>query len=295
MPDFRQYNLFGTVLTEEAPTSNYRGESPDNTIPLQTVRKRDGREYAMVSAEALRNGMREMMPGMGLPVCRTRLYNQGQLAVKYEGFPSADWADLFFMGFMVADAAQMKANPDKDFRRESLLQVNNAVALSPHLKDQQILQSPKNVDSKSNSALLHREISYTAFQYPFAMALRECYKHPDWTRGLLRILAQLNKVAGGHARAYYEMAPRSMVLRLSRQRAAGYTNYGFDDEGYFEPLDRIGEDDLPGDEFWVSGDIVRSMGAPTKDRLTAQGVRLFANPLRGMEALADHLFGPEEG
>ena len=48
-------NLFSTVLTYAAPSSNYRGESTRNRSVIQKITK--GRaEYAVISPEAIRNG-----------------------------------------------------------------------------------------------------------------------------------------------------------------------------------------------------------------------------------------------
>ncbi len=61
MTQNRQKNLFATVLTYAAPSSNYRGESEENRTIIQKVT--DGRhEYAIISPEAMRNapGKREV-------------------------------------------------------------------------------------------------------------------------------------------------------------------------------------------------------------------------------------------
>ncbi|VEP14007.1 hypothetical protein H1P_2310005 [Hyella patelloides LEGE 07179] len=60
---------------------------------------------------------------------------------------------------------------------------------------------------------------------------------------MLDAIAQLNNVAGGHARAYYEFAPRSVFARLTPKLVAGYKTYGFDDEGNFAELNRIAKRD----------------------------------------------------
>ena len=47
-------NLFATVLTYPAPSSNYRGESEENRTMLQKITK-GGKDYTIVSPEAMRN------------------------------------------------------------------------------------------------------------------------------------------------------------------------------------------------------------------------------------------------
>ena len=68
-------------------------------------------------------------------------------------------------------------------------------------------------------------------------------------------------MAGGHARSYFEMAPRSLVARLTPSLVAAFDTYGFDLEWGFRDLARIKEGDLPGSEFVVAGALAREMGA----------------------------------
>ena len=58
----------------------------------------------------------------------------------------------------------------------------------------------------------------------------------------------------------------------------GYNSYGFDESGNFSELVRIKKGDLPGNEFWLGGEIVRKMGAEEKKRLAAEKVTLDENP-----------------
>ena len=75
-------------------------------------------------------------------------------------------------------------------KRDSVLRMNMAVALQPYRFDATFHQSPLNAgDSKwknaSTSALLHREVSHTAFQYPFALNLEDCKTKKPWAKALL--------------------------------------------------------------------------------------------------------------
>src|SRR5262245_18050393 len=153
-------------------------------------------------------------------------------------------------------------------KRDSVFRMNRALALTPYRFKAVFHQSPHNGgkspwknDSKSN--LLHREVEHTAYQYPFALAQRDCQPQPDWTKALLKAISELNEVAGGHARSYYEMAPASIVARLTPSLVAGYDTYGFDDKGGFADLvggrSRVNSSDLPGAEFWIGREIVRKM------------------------------------
>lgn len=281
-------NIFATVLTYAAPSSNYRGESEENRTILQRI-TRGGAEYAIISPESMRNALREQIAGYDLPTNRRRLHDVGQLAVEFREFPNADkFADDFFFGFMVADEKSVpKGQPAK---RDSVLRMNVAVALSPYRFDATFHQSPLNAGdspwkNSATSALLHKEVSYTAFQYPFALAMRDCESRPEWTKKLLVGIGELSNVAGGHARSYFEMAPKSIVARVTTSLAAGFDTYGFNEKGEFPELKRIHSNDLPGAEFLVGGELARGLPSEVKDRLSKEGVQFFDSPQKLLEAL----------
>lgn len=300
-----QLNLFATVLTYPAPSSNYRGESEENRTVLQKIVK-NGQKYAVVSPESIRNALRETLITMDQPHNRTRLHSEDQLAVEFKEYPNADkYADDFLFGYMVAQTKEVKEMKKQNLppKRDSVLRCNMAVALSPYKYDAVFHQSPLNAGDSpwknaSTSALLHREVTHTAFQYPFALSQRDCQEKPEWTKALLNAIAQLNGVAGGHARAYYEFAPRSVVARLTPRLVAGYKTYGFHEDGSFPELERLGkadaEDcDLPGNEFWLGGEIVRNLDHKEKSRLEDAGVHLYANPEKLFADLAEQFMGGE--
>jgi len=291
-------NLFGTVLSYAAPSSNYRGESEENRTVLQKITK-DGTEYTVISPESMRNALREMLAARGLPMNRTRLHTEDQLAVEFKAFPdAAKFADDFLFGFFVADQDAIKKQRGKPAKRDSILRMNMAVALTPYRFDAVLHQSPLNAGASpwknaATSALIHREVTHTAYQYPFALALSDCTGHPkggQWTRELLQAISELSNVAGGHARSYFEMAPRSIVARLTPSLVAGYDTYGFDPNGGFPELRRIHRDDLPGKEFWLGGEIVRNLSPAERTRLEGEGVVLRESPQRLLAEVADAAF-----
>lgn len=291
-------NLFATVLTHAAPSSNYRGESEENRTVIQRIKK-GNHEYAVVSPEAMRNALREILAARELPVNRTRLHEEEQLAVEFKDFPDASkYADDFIFGYLVADAKVMKKHK-RPAKRDSVLRMNLAVALEAYRFDATFHQSPLNAGkspwkNSATSALLHRETSYTAYQYPFALAGADCMQGsgPAWIRSLIVAIGELSDVAGGHARSLYEMAPRSIVVRIGTSLVAGYDSYGFDPAGNFpEIIARIGAGDLPGEEFLIGGELARSMSADAKKALVAKGVALDDNPQRLLVLAADRLLG----
>jgi CRISPR-associated protein Cst2 len=291
-------NLFATILTYPAPSSNYRGESEENRTVLQKIAK-GKQEYTVISPESMRNALREMLIKAGLPCNRTRLYDQDQLAVEFKEFPNSEkYADDFLFGFMVADNDAIKKNKGLPSKRDSILRMNMAVALTPYRFDATFHQSPLNAGASpwknsSTSALLHREVAHTAYQYPFALAYSDCKNKPEWVQALIQAISQLSDVAGGHARSYYEMAPKSIVARLTPNLVAGYNTYGFNEQEEFIELTRINANDLPGDEFWIGGEIVRSMSSQQQEYLENQGVHLYENPQKLLVDLADEFLASE--
>ena len=291
----RTNNLFGTILTYPAPSSNYRGESEENRTMLQKITK-NGKEYTIVSPESIRNALREMLFQHDASWCnRKRLHNEDQLAVEFKEFPNADkYADDFLFGFMVADKDAIKKNRKLDAKRDSVIRINMAVALTPYRFDAVFNQSPLNAGKSpwknaATSALLHREVSHTAYQYPFALSFQDCSKGsgPEWTKVALRSIGELTNVAGGHARSYFEMSPASILVRLTPSLVAGYNTYGFDESGKFSELARIKKDDLPGNEFWIGGQIVRNMSDEEHKRLEKEGAKIYENPQKLIADVAE--------
>lgn len=306
-------NLFGTVLTYTAPSANYRGESAENRAVIQKITI-DRFEHAIISPEAMRNALRETLKALGLPCNRERLGDEEQLAVRFTDYPDESrFADDFFMGWLVAASGKDRVKIRKEleakgrdpdtftFKRDSILRMNMAVALDPYRHDTVFTQSPldatdKGVKAHSNdtsSNLLLRETTVTAFQYPFALNLEDCRPHMDWTRSLLQGIGELNDVAGNHARSYFEMAPASIVLRLTPRLVAGYDTYGFrnHDERHTLPevVEGIAQGDYPGSEFFLGGKLVKDLSEAQLGALEAAGATLDRNPQRLLATVAERL------
>jgi CRISPR-associated protein Cst2 len=318
-------NVFGTALTYPAPSANYRGESELNRAIVQKVT--DGRfEYPIISPEAMRNALREILAGYRLPVNRTRLHDEDQLAVQFADFPWPDrYADDFLFGYLVADRKQVPAEVvkarDFTYKRDSVLRMNLAKGVSPYRHDALLTQSPMTLNrswqNAGTSALLHRETVVTAFQYPFALnvddfrlgderAPVEGVQRPgggtygsrgeqraDWLRHLLRAISELNGVAGNHARSYFEMAPASVVVRVSTSLVAGYDLYAFDEQGRLpEIVEGIRAGDLPGAELILGGKLVREvLDEPTQAALRERGATLERTAQRALDVAAQRATG----
>ena len=316
-------NLFATVLTYPAPSANYRGESEQNRTIIQKIT--DGRlEYPVISPEAIRNALREILAAYDLPCNRSRLHDEEQLAVKFAEYPNPEkYIDDFFFGYLVAagtadrkkileDLKKKKRHDDFQFKRDSILRMNLAKSLEPYRHNSLFTQSPKSVDSPwqnaDTSALLHRETVQTAFQYPIALNLNEC-KDKTFTKKteageqqvsglefLLKAISELNGVAGNHARSYYEMAPASIVIRLSNSLVAGYNTYGFTKEGDFpEIIEGILKEDYPGNEFYIGGKIVKDMAEQRQKELKEKKVTLDRSAQRLTATVSSKILGKELG
>ena len=311
----RPLNLFATVLTHAAPSSNYRGESEQNRTVLQKIARGDD-QFAIISADSIRNALRETLAILEQPCNRERVYDAGQLAVSFIELPNPDkYIDDWAFGYMVAKEKEYADKMSHPAKRDSLIRLNTAVALEPYRFEASLHQSPDNVnkprtkvfwrnsnkkdkeDSEQDgkgASVLFREASYTAFQYPFALAGRDCRDKPEWTRALLQSISELNGVAGAHARSYFEFAPCSIVVRLTSKLVAGFDTYGFDEDGNWRELNRLQDDDLPANEFWLGGAIVRDMKSKQPDRaeaLEVAGAKLYANPDNLFNELADAFLG----
>jgi CRISPR-associated protein Cst2 len=311
-------NLFATILTYPAPSANYRGESELNRSVIQKVT--DGRfDYPIFSPESMRNALREILAGAGyeLPCNRVRLPDEDQLAVKFSDYPDPDkYADDFFFGYLVAASGTDRKKIRKEieegrgkeaaaeftFKRDSILRMNMAKGLEPYRFSAVFTQSPlapkdgPNKSAYSNattSALLHRETAVTAFQYPFALNLNDCKPKADWTRKLLKAIGELNDVAGNHARSYFEMAPASVIVRLTNSLVAGFNTYCFKPDGKLpDVIDDIIKGDYPGREFYLGGEIVkRGPLMERADTLRQAGVTLERDPRKLLEIVADKALG----
>lgn len=306
-------NLFASVLTYPAPSANYRGESELNRSVIQKVTDRRF-DYPIISPEAMRNALREILAGYGLPCNRERLHDEEQLAVKFSDYPNPNqFVDDFIFGYLVAagksDRAKILKEVDRKdftFKRDSVLRMNLAKGLEPYRHNAIFTQSPLAAEGSkyknaTTSALLHRETAVTPFQYPFAINLNDCAAKPDWTKQLLKAIGELNGVAGNHARSYFEMAPASIVIRLTNQLVAGYETYGFKQVsetadgvryGFPEVVNGILHDppDYDGTEFYIGGRIVKEMEEATIAPLTERGVTLDRDPRRLINTVSEKAF-----
>jgi len=250
-----------------------------------------------------------------------------QLAVRYAKYPDpAAYIDDFFFGYLLAvkgkelDKLRKEKKDKYPLKRDSVLRMNLAKGLEPYRHNSVFTQSPKFADGNpwtpgggdaaAKSGLLHRETCVTAFQYPFALSGNDCEcrdegcKHElpqkeekaackrQWTRKLLQAIGELNGVAGNHARSYFEMAPASIIIRLTDSLVAGYRTYCFKPKGLPDLIDDLVNGDYPGDEFYLGGELVkRDLPEDSQKKLKDQGVALERDPRKLLNIVATEFAG----
>jgi CRISPR-associated protein Cst2 len=304
--------IFGTIVTNIAPSANHTGEGELNRSPLQKMIGPDGKPYAYFSSPSLRNGFRETARKAGLPLNRSRVEDANQPTVRMEDYPNPQtYYDDFVFGYLIAAGASDRAkilakiverrhsSDGFTFKRDSVLRINYATALSPYRFDTTLSQSPYQEGPWQNdttSSLFHREVSFSAFQYPFSLDVEPFINadRRDWGRKTLELIGQLNEVAGNHARTLFTFDPASIVVRVTKRQVSGYEPYGFTSPESFPSLvDDLVSRDLPGEEFWLGGRLMKILPEQQAKALTARGVYLHRSPQKLLAAVAAVAF-PEK-
>jgi CRISPR-associated protein Cst2 len=296
--------MFGTILTYEAPSSNYGGENADgdNRNSLQKM-PIDGVEYPFVSSNAYRNALRESMERLGgfewgKNINRRRVLDDPnpQAQVAYSAIPDEDkyFDDLVF-GYVIANSKELsKDGAAIKHGRDSLLFVNHFRAITPYLHAAASFhQSPKDtskiVANSKESVLFHREIVNTSFQAPFGLDIHGFVGKPKVLTALLSSIGDPGMVSGNQARTLFDFSPRSIVVRLCNAGCGQYKAYGFDKDGNFTDLSRINESDLDAKEWWLGGEVVRDMNEKRRKELESLGAKLYLNPQRMLADIAKEL------
>lgn len=288
-------NLYLSLLTQPAPSANYRGESEQNRAIIQKITIGQN-EYPVVSPEAIRNALREMLQAYGLEVNREREHNEDQLAVRFKDVPWPEkYVDDFYFGYMVANKKEAEGALSKErkesfrYKRDSVVRNNLAVGLTPYRYETLFTQSPMHTKDSpwknaSSSQLLHRELTFTPYQFPIALNLADCKldpanpddRHNVWFSHLLQALTELNGVAGNHARSYFEMAPVSAVARLTTRLASGFPLYPYKQDGSApDVVEAILAGDISGRGFRLGGELVKAMPSEQQEALVAKEVQLY--------------------
>jgi CRISPR-associated protein Cst2 len=163
--------IFGVVVTRPAPSAGTGGETELNRGTLQKITGPTGAIHAKFTSPSLRNGLRETAIEAEFSVNRRRVKNAGQPTVTLTGpIDPKENLDDALLGSMVAEKGSGGAQT-----RDSMLLINEAISLSPYRRDTSYHQSPRFVSEDDSgrkteaSALIHKEVCFSAFQYPFAL------------------------------------------------------------------------------------------------------------------------------
>jgi len=117
-------------------------------------------------------------------------------------------------------------------------------------------------------------------------------QYRDWLRYLLHSLSELNGAAGNHARSYFQMAPASIVIRVTNRLVSGYGLYGFQSDGSFpEVVDGILHGDYPGSEFLFGGRLVRVLSEGDRKALEERGAALYRTSSEALDRVAQRVTG----
>ena len=97
--------------------------------------------------------------------------------------PEAYRAELEIYGKENQFVHAIANNPDLIPKRDSIFRNNLAVGLSSDINIH-LQQAPRNTENSpwnniSETTLLYRQVSYTAYQYPFALSRSDCISKPD--------------------------------------------------------------------------------------------------------------------
>lgn len=309
-----------TSITHRQVASNNRGDGGGgNVSPLQTLLNPESNElHSVVTAPALRYALRQAFAEEG-QVCNRKPVrtDTGQPAVEYSEAPDQTRPERFmddlYMGFMVtgknakpagktkkkgkeAEVAAEKGR--KQERWDSPLYCAPALSLDPYEADTLFHQAPKvsgavkDEDTKGG-ALYQVQAQLTAYRWFWALDLERVHaaeggSYTEMFQAFMRVMADPPRAGGNHARYLYYAAPASAVLRLTTRRSLQLDPLAWrapDDFGGLKNLGRF--EDLPGEEFYVGGDVVQALSDEEMSRLGRAGVHLFGSAQAAYAAVAE--------
>lgn len=271
-------NIFGFVLTNEAPSANHRRENDENALRLQTIEK-GGDTYSMISSVSIRNRLRDTMAEMGLEINRSRFIhptNPQPMVVYKDNVNPEKYLDDFVFGYVRPKNTYLADGFGCNLKSSFL--VNHAMSLFPFRNDTLLQQYPKQLfqqelellkikkskkdegdesDEKSGG-LLNVETHYTSYQFPFGLEKIEKWNNSEWVSGILKGIGQLGFVAGNHARTMFDFSPKSIIVRVTKAPAPQFDLYGFNVDGSFKNLIKI-INTFGASDFWIGGDIINSI------------------------------------
>lgn len=293
--------LFGLVVTHNGTAANNRGETEGNITTLQKILWH-GEVHTTVSAEAIRYAIRWYWQRADKRLNRT--CNDKADPYMWENSKFDKWEEYLdddVLGFMSAKAGEKEGNEEEASKnkkprtrgtcdkRRSRLEVTRAISLTPFAGDitfnaASVGATPSASSTGKDPVPYGTEVHATRYQYGFALTPEEL---ADKSRALavLDAIANLNEVAGNHARFLFDFSPEAIVLRWTDDFAPRLL-YGFelDKEGNLAIpliLARVQAGDIKADELIIGG--------PVCTGLTLKGASLEPGVKAAVEKMKDRL------
>lgn len=262
------YHLFGAVLTPEGVASNNRGENAGNVSTLQKLLRR-GDTFTTVSAEAIRYALREHWTAAG------QVLNRG-----VDGDGNSQWTDTSFETWQshVDDDVLGFMHPSEDTtKRRGRLELSRAISTRPWTGDVMFNVASPGSHPRENADPIPYSVEVHCTRYQYAFGLTPTALHdPRRALVVLDALQSVHRVAGNHARYFYQFAPDAIVLRLTHDPVPRFM-YCFeeDDAGIVRVAklaDAVRSGDIAPSEVVVGGEPLAHVAA----ELTSLGITVYA-------------------
>ena len=272
-------HLFGIVVTHHGTAANNRGETEGNITTLQKLLWH-GEVHTTLSAESIRYAIRWYW--------QRSLDQKSKLNRSWDDKANAhtwtlpnfteqscsSFVDDDVMGFMSAKAGAEESNDAEAGqkkkrtrgtcdKRRARLEITRAISLTPFAGDitfnaASVGATPSASSTGKDPVPYGTEIHATRYQYGFALTPEEL---ADKSRALLVLdaIANLNEVAGNHARFLFDYSPESIILRWTDDFAPRML-YGFalSADGKLAAPDvvaRVKSGDIRADELIIGGSL----------------------------------------
>ena len=253
-------------LTQIQPSSNNRGENNGNLSTLQKLTIDDDDEKTIVSASALRFGIRSTAYTKYHSQDKfNRLWNKDSNSSYYSSDfdPELFWDDDV-MGYMSAQAAKAKESTGEEAEpaiaeppanggkgkprkskargvpivRQSALHITPAISVSSYSQTGGTVfgaSSAQKVDSEGNSnktSLHNTEVHMTRYQYSATINPSSLCR-TERVLTLIDAISDLSSVGGNHSRYNFHFNPKFVALRWTQECASGFNGLdsGFECSG----------------------------------------------------------------
>lgn len=277
------HHLFGAVLTPEGVASNNRGENAGNVSTIQKILWR-GETFSTVSAEAIRYALREYWTAAGRELNRS-----------VDGDGNSRWKDATFEswpGYLDDDVLGFMHPKEETKKRRGRLEISRAISTRPWTGDVMFnVASPGSHPRENEHPIPYAvEVHCTRYQYAFGLTPTSL-QDPKRILAVLEALENVHRVAGNHARYFYQFAPDAVVLRWTHDPVPRFMYcYEEDEAGTVTArklLSALASRDIDSSEVVVGGEPLAHMetGLRALGATVHQGVKdAFAEIRKRIEA-----------